>query len=97
MTINKPNNAETQTKKFKLAPDFAGTEQRVAHDFEQASEIMTLFDKERGIEENPLLSSSDWEGFSVCSLLLLWYLFKFLFLLLFRLWRSWIAFFTTFV
>jgi hypothetical protein len=65
MTINKPNNTDSQARKFKLAPDYAGTEQRVAHDFEQCNELMQIFDKERGVEENPLLTSSDWEPISV--------------------------------
>ncbi len=66
MTINKPNNSDSQAKKFKLAPDFAGTESRVVHDLEKATELALLFDKERGITENPLFGSSDWKSFSVC-------------------------------
>ena len=75
MTINKPNNTDTQARKFKLAPDYAGTEHRVTHDFEQCDQLMRLFDKERGIEENPLLTSSEWEPLSVCFFLV--YLFFF--------------------
>lgn len=68
MTINKPNNAESQTRKFKLAPDYAGSEPRVAHDLEQAGDLVKLLDKERGIDANPLTTSPDWEGLNVCFL-----------------------------
>jgi hypothetical protein len=71
MTINKPNNTESQTRKFKLAPDYAGTEPRVAHDFEQANALMLQLDIERVIEENPLVVSSDWESLNVFFFLLL--------------------------
>lgn len=67
MTINKPNNTDTQSnRRFKLAPSYAGTEARVPHDMEQSIELMKQFDKERAIEENPLLAFADWESFSVC-------------------------------
>lgn len=67
MTINRPNTPDSK-RRFKVTPENANNDDRIAHDLDQAQALMQKLDSEKCIENNALLSFPQWSELSVSHL-----------------------------